>query len=124
MEEMPGWKPFRNVDPSMTETGFDAAVDSMESWLRDTQGLAEGRDYRKRSAGAWTEFQVREDLYNSLVEAYVAHTLQKAGGEADFNLQNAHKYPLSHERGVRSLPPIDIRPERNPGKRDKHRGSD
>jgi hypothetical protein len=124
MEEMPGWKPFRNVDPSMTETGFDDAVASMEAWLHDIQGLREGRDYQKRSAGAWTEFQVREDLYNSLVEAYVAYTLKKAGGEADFNVQNAHKYPLSHERGVRSQSPLDLRPERNPGKRDKHGNKD
>jgi len=104
----------------MTGTAMDAAVLSMETWLRDQQKLVEGRDYLKRQAGAWTEFHVREDRYHDLVEAYVAFTLQQAGGEAGFMLQNAHKYPLSHPRGVRSLPPIDVRPERNPGKRDKH----
>ena len=35
MEEMPGWKPFKNVDPSMTETNLESAVDSVEAWLRD-----------------------------------------------------------------------------------------
>jgi len=120
MEELTGWKPFRNVDPSMTETTLDNAVESMESWLRDIQKLKEGLDYVKRSAGAWTEFHVREERYDALVEAYVAYTLQKAGGEAAFNLQNSFKYPQSHGRGVRNLPPIEVRSERNPGKRDKH----
>lgn len=120
MEEMTGWKPFRNVDPSMTGTPGDTAIQSMECWLRDIQKLKEGIDYLKRSAGAWTEFHVREDRYDALVEAYVAYTLQAAGGEAAFNLQNAFKYPLSHERGVRSMPAIVSRSERNPGKRDKH----
>ncbi len=120
MEEMTGWKPFRNVDPSMTGTPVDTAIQSMECWLRDIQKLKEGVDYLKRSAGAWTEFHVREDRYDALVEAYVAYTLQEAGGEAAFNLQNAFKYPLSHARGVRSMPAIVGRTERNPGKRDKH----
>jgi hypothetical protein len=120
MEEMPGWKPFRNVDPSMTETPLESAVDSMEIWLRDVQKLTEGRDYLKRSAGAWTEFHVREDRYDSLVEAYVAYTLQQAGGEAAFNVQNAFKYPASPSRGVRSQPVVETRSERNPGKRDKN----
>ncbi|HEV3028848.1 MAG TPA: hypothetical protein VG457_14815, partial [Planctomycetota bacterium] len=73
MEEMPGWKPFRNVDPSMTGTTLEAAVQGMETWLRDIQKLKEGLDYVKRSAGAWTEFHVREDRYDKLVEAYVAY---------------------------------------------------
>ena len=121
MEELPGWKPFRNVDPSMTQTTLESAVHSMEAWLRDVQKLKEGLDYVKRSAGAWTEFQVRETLYDALVEAYVAYTLQKAGGEAAFNQENAYKYPLSHQSGVRSRPPTEIRSQRNPGKSDKHR---
>jgi len=120
MEEMTGWKPFRNVDPSMTGTTLEAAVLAMETWLRDIQRLKEGLDYRKRSAGAWTEFHVREDRYDHLVEAYVAYVFEKAGGEAAFNEENSFKYPLSHGRGVRNLPPIDVRSKRNPGKRDKH----
>ena len=70
MEELTGWKPFRNVDPSMTETTLDNAVESMESWLRDIQKLKEGLDYVKRSAGAWTEFHVREECYDALVPWY------------------------------------------------------
>jgi len=120
MDEMTGWVPFRNIDPSMTGTTLEAAVESMEVWLRDVQKLKEGRDYLKRSAGAWTEFHVREERYESLVEAYVAYTLAAAGGEAAFNVQNAFKYPPSHGRNVRSVPAIISRSERNPGKRDKH----
>lgn len=120
MEELPGWKPFRNVDPSMTETEQDAAVLGMEAWLR-AQKLQEGRDYIKREAGAWTEFYVREERHSDLVEAYAAFTVEQAGGEAGFNVRNSFKYPQSHATGVRNLPPLDVRPERNPGKRDKHR---
>ena len=122
MEELPGWKPFRNIDPSMTVTPFETGVLSMEAWLRDVQHLKEGRDYRKRVAGAWAEFQVTEVLHDALVVSHVAYLLNQAGGEAAFNLSNAYKYPLSHGRGVRDLPPIQVRPERNPGKRDKHHG--
>ncbi|HLY11018.1 MAG TPA: hypothetical protein VKW04_17080 [Planctomycetota bacterium] len=107
----------------MTETALESAVESLECWLRDVQRLKEGLDYQKRTAGAWTEFHVREERYVSLVEAYVAYTLEKAGGEAAFNLRNSFKYPLSHARGVRNQPPTPIRPDRNPGKRDKHHPS-
>jgi hypothetical protein len=120
MEELTGWKPFRNIDPSMTGTTLEAAVQAMESWLRDVQRLKEGIDYLKRSAGAWTEFHVREDRYDALVNAYVAYVFEQAGGEAAFNLENSFKYPLSYGRGVRNLPPTDVRSKRNPGKRDKH----
>jgi hypothetical protein len=119
MEEITGWKPFRNIDPSMTGTTLEIAVDSMESWLREIQKLREGVDYRKRSAGAWTEFHVREDRYESLVEAHVAYTLQAAGGEATFNMANAYKYPCSHPSGVRSVPALRLRPARNPGKSER-----
>ena len=120
MEERAGWKAFRNVDPSMTGSTLEVAVEAVETWLRDIQHLKEGLDYLKHCAGAWTEFHVREERYDALVEAYVAYTLQQAGGEAGFNQQNAFKYPLSHARGVRSASPVPLRSDRNPGKRDKH----
>ena len=120
MEELPGWKPFKNIDPSMTGTPLETGVLSMEEWLRDVQKLKEGKDYLKRVAGAWTEFQVTEALHDALVESHVAYTMNLAGGEAAFNVSNAYKYPLSHGRGVQDLPAIRVRPERNPGKRDKH----
>jgi hypothetical protein len=100
MEELAGWKPFRNVDPSMTQSTFEDAVNSVESWLRDVQKLKEGQDYLKRAAGAWTEFYVREERYEALLQAYVAHIVQKAGGEAEFNVKNSFKYPASHKRGL------------------------
>lgn len=123
MEELPGWKPFMNIDPSMTGTTLESGVRSMETWLRDVQNLKEGRDYLKRAAGAWTEFQVTEHLHDDLVESRVAYQLEQAGGEAAYNISNSFKYPVSHRRGVRDLPPIRLRSERNPGKRDKHQGS-
>jgi hypothetical protein len=122
MEELPGWKPFKNVDPSMTEATLEGAVQSLETWLRDVQNLKEGEDYVKRVAGAWTEFHVREPLHDALVEAFTAHILKQAGGEAAFNLKNSFKYPQSHGRSVRDLPVVDVRSQRNPGKRDKHNG--
>lgn len=100
MEDIPGWKPFKNVDPSMTQTTFEDAVRSVESWLRDVQNLKEGADFLVRAAGAWTEFYVRVERYDALVEAYAAHVLEQAGGEAAFNQKNAFKYPLSHKRGL------------------------
>lgn len=122
MEELPGWKPFMNIDPSMTETTLECGVRSMEAWLRDVQKLKEGKDYVKRVAGAWTEFQVAEDLHDVLVESHTAYLLSQAGGEAAFNLRNSFKYPLSHGRGLREVSAIHLRPERNPGKRDRHHG--
>jgi hypothetical protein len=121
MEDLLGWKPFRNVDPSMTGTTLEDAVEQTESWLRDVRFLEESKGYLKRVAGAWTEFQVREDLHDALVEAYVEYTLKQAGGEAAFNTRNAFRYPVSHGRGVRDVPPIELRPARNPGKHDKHK---
>jgi hypothetical protein len=123
MEELLGWKPFRNVDPSMTETTQESVVLSIEAWLCDVQHLVEGKDYLKRVAGTWTEFQIREDLHDALVDAYVTYAMTQAGGEAAFNLKNAYKYPLSHARGVRDLPAIELRSQRNPGKRDKHKST-
>ena len=100
MEELAGWKPFRNVDPSMTESPFEEAVQSVETWLRDVQKLKEGVDYLKRAAGAWTEFYVREARFEELTQAYVAYVVQQAGGEAEFNVKNSFKYPSSHRRGL------------------------
>lgn len=121
MEDILGWKPFRNVDPSMTETAPEGAVELTESWLRDIRSLEEGKGYLKRVAGAWTEFLVRENLHDDLVEAYVEYTMERAGGESAFNLRNAFKYPLSHSRGLRDSKPVESRPTRNPGKQDKHK---
>jgi hypothetical protein len=123
MEELAGWKPFKNVDPSMTDTTLECGVQSIEAWLRDVEHLQEGKDYVKRLAGAWTEFHVTEDLHDALVASYVAYLMNQAGGEAEFNLRNAYKYPLSHGRGVHDLPAIQLRSQRNPGKRDKHSGT-
>jgi|SRR6185295_18395486 len=100
MDELPGWKPFRNVDPSMTETSLDDAVQALEKWLRDVQKLKEGVGYLKKAAGAWTSFYVREERFNDLVEAYATQVLNQAGGEAAFNEKNAFKYPQSHRRGL------------------------
>jgi hypothetical protein len=97
MEVMLGWTPFRNVDPSMTETTVEIKVKAVEAWLRDIQHLEEGKHYLKRVAGAWTEFHVAEGLHEALVEAYVSYTLEQAGGEARFNLRNAF-----HRDGARA----------------------